>query len=282
MQLLHEESTPWAVQEAPSCVTVPISLLGEADTPRQTGVNAEHVRVLSGVDDLPPILVHRRTMRVIDGVHRVQAALARGEDTIQVMFFDGDEAAAFVLAVEANGGHGLPLTLADRKAAAARIVRTYPEWSDRRIAAVAGISPKTAGALRARMSSEEIPQSRERVGLDGRARRVAPPRTAPARTAEPERVRAPVPPPAQPKPQPAGRTNHGAAIYALRRDPSLRFSENGRTLLRLLDLHSVSQSGWSGITDAVPAHCASVVADLARECAEAWLQFADALDEKSA
>ncbi|MCX2952808.1 ParB/RepB/Spo0J family partition protein [Lentzea sp. NEAU-D7] len=279
MQLLREEGTSWAVREKSGCVTVPISLLGEADSPRQAGVNAEHVRVLTGVENLPPILVHRHTMRVIDGMHRVQAALARGEDTIEVVFFDGDEAAAFVLAVELNGGHGLPLTLADRRTAAARIVQAYPEWSDRRIAAAAGISPKTAGAVRAQLSSEEIPQMRERLGLDGRVRRVAP-RTVPARTTEPERVEAR---PARAKqPQPERQIDFGAVIYALRRDPSLRFNENGRTLLRMLDMHHLPAAGWSGIVGAVPAHCASVVAELARECAEAWLVFADELDEKSA
>lgn len=281
MHLLRKGSTHWAVRGQAACAIVPISLLRPADTPRQAGTDAEHVRVLSGVRDLPPILVHRHTMRLIDGVHRVQAALARGEDTIPAVFFDGDEAAAFVQAVEANSKHGLPLTLADRRAAAARIVRAYPEWSDRRISAVAGISPKTVGAVRARMSSEEIPQPRERVGLDGRARRV-PPRTTPASTTDPDRVQAAVPRQAQRKPRPARQTNYDAALYALRRDPSLRFSENGRTLLRMLDLHGVSSPYWGGIADAVPPHCASMVADLARECAEAWLLFADGLDEKPA
>nr|AVW82900.1 transcriptional regulator [Nocardia interforma ATCC 21072] len=277
VQLLREESAHGSAWKPADHVIVPISLLREADTPRQAGIDAEHVRVLTGVEDLPPIVVHRHSMRVIDGVHRVQAALARGEGEIAVIFFDGDDAAAFVLAVEANGGHGLPLTLADRRAAALRIVRAYPEWSDRRVASVAGISPKTVGAVRARMSSEEIPQPTHRVGLDGRSRPVHP-RAEPARATE---ERAPVSPQAQRRP-PGREAIHGAVVYALRRDPSLRFSENGRTLLRMLDLHSMSPAGWSEIGDAVPAHCASMVADLARECAEAWLQFADGLDEKSA
>jgi hypothetical protein len=43
--------------------------------------------------------------------------------------------------------HGLPLTLADRLAAAARIVTACPYWSDRAVAAVAGLSPKTVTAV---------------------------------------------------------------------------------------------------------------------------------------
>jgi hypothetical protein len=38
-----------------------------------------------------------------------------------------------------NAAHGLPLSLADRKAAARRILGSYSDWSDRSIAAIAGI-----------------------------------------------------------------------------------------------------------------------------------------------
>lgn len=41
-----------------------------------------------------------------------------------------------------NTHHGLPLTRADRKAAAQRILDIHPHWSDRAIAKVTGLSPK--------------------------------------------------------------------------------------------------------------------------------------------
>jgi hypothetical protein len=57
---------------------------------------------------LPPLLVDRRSMRVIDGMHRLMAALLKKRETIDVEFFDGSYADAFLLAVEANVAHGLP------------------------------------------------------------------------------------------------------------------------------------------------------------------------------
>jgi ParB-like chromosome segregation protein Spo0J len=121
--------------------------------------------------ELPPILVHRETMRVVDGMHRLRAAVLRGQGEIEVRYLMGTDEELFVLAVRANVAHGLPLSLADRKAAAARILRAHPEWSDRSIARIVGLSDKTVGAAR-RCMTAEIPQQRRRLGRDGTARPV--------------------------------------------------------------------------------------------------------------
>src|SRR5690349_6262411 len=87
--------------------TVRLSSLVICDTPRRSGESLEHVRRLAeSEDELPPIVVHRPTMRVIDGMHRLRAAELRGQQEIEVRFFDGDEASSFVLAVRANIAHG--------------------------------------------------------------------------------------------------------------------------------------------------------------------------------
>ncbi|MFF5218529.1 transcriptional regulator [Micromonospora sp. NPDC000442] len=125
--------------------------------------------MVAAQSDLPPIVVHRPTMRVIDGAHRVRAALQRGETSITGRFFDGSEAEAFVLSVSLNVAHGLPLALADRKRAAERIATLYPQWSDRRVAAVAGISPGTVGYIRRRVAGAAAPDA-SRIGQDGRVR----------------------------------------------------------------------------------------------------------------
>lgn len=149
---------------------VPISALVSSDSPRLDGENLAHIQVLAEIGEkLPPILVHSRTMRVIDGMHRIRAAVLRGEDSIEVEFLDGDETDVFVRAVEVNVTHGLPLSLRDRKAAASRIATARPDWADRAIARIVGLSPKTVAAVR-RSSSEESPHSNTRVGLDGRTR----------------------------------------------------------------------------------------------------------------
>ena len=67
-------------------------------------------------------------MRVVDGMHRLQAARLNGAKTIVARFFHGDDEAAFVEAVKSNIAHGLPLSLADRKAASLRIITAHPPW----------------------------------------------------------------------------------------------------------------------------------------------------------
>ena len=118
---------------------------------------------------LPPILVHFRTRRVIDGMHRLKAAKLRGDRTIEATFYDGDDFEAFVMAVRVNVQHGLPLSLSDRKAAAARIVGSSPLWSDRAIAEVSGLSAKTVGVIRAD-SESALREVHRRIGRDGRVR----------------------------------------------------------------------------------------------------------------
>lgn len=150
--------------------TVPVGELLPADSPRLAGEDENHTRRLAETEaELPPILVHRSTMRVIDGMHRLRAAIVGGEKEIRVRFFDGDEDQAFLHAVRENVTHGLPLTLDDRRAAAERIIVRSPHLSDRAIGRYTGLSDKTIGALRGR-SNAESSQSIIRIGVDGRAR----------------------------------------------------------------------------------------------------------------
>ena len=149
---------------------VRIETLLPANSPRLSGEDTGHTRILrERFCDLPAILVNRRTMRVIDGMHRLAAARLEGAETIRAEFIDTDEQNAFVLAVKANTDHGLPLSVTDREAAAGRILTWYPFWSDRAIAAVAGLAATTVGAIRER-STVQSPQSNTRLGRDGRFR----------------------------------------------------------------------------------------------------------------
>ncbi|MCX5122883.1 ParB N-terminal domain-containing protein [Streptomyces sp. NBC_00347] len=148
---------------------VPVTAVTVGESPRSTGADEEHIARLAETEEqLPPILVDRRTMRVIDGVHRLAAARLRGQQTIAVKFFDGCADDAFLRGVEANVTHGLPLSQADRRAAAARIVATHPHLSDRSIARASGLGAKTVAALR--RSSGAGTQDNLRVGGDGRVR----------------------------------------------------------------------------------------------------------------
>jgi hypothetical protein len=151
-------------------VIVPISSLRPGESPRLKGEDKSHIAQLAGMEGpLPAVLVDRRTMQVIDGMHRLLAALSKGRDTIDVEFFDGSPADAFLRAVEENVTHGLPLSHADRRAAAERIIKSHPHMSDRAIAESAGLAARTVAGIR-RHSADSVPQLGVRVGKDGRVR----------------------------------------------------------------------------------------------------------------
>lgn len=294
----------------PAVHRVPIESLRTAITPRLESENAEHADRLAALDaPLPPIVVHRPTRWVIDGVHRLRAAELRGQEFIDVMFFDGGADDAFVLAVELNRSHGLPLSTADRRAAAARIIGSHPEWSDRRISAVTGLAASTVGSIRAR-STDGAEQSNIRIGRDGRAR----PRDVAERRVRASELMATNPeaslreiakaagislatawdvrgrlsrgePPVSTRRR---RTTESApdvsrldkpaeTVDLLKRDPSLRFTDAGRTLLRLLACCTVDEHEWDQMIESLPSHQRSTVARLARECAVTWQEFADRL-----
>ncbi len=285
---------------------VPVRSLHVTLSPRVHGEIAEHVRDLSEVAArLPAILVHRATMQVIDGAHRVRAALVRGDRYVDARFFGGSEEDAFVVAVRLNAAHGLMLSRGDRKSAAARILRTHPQWSDRAVAAAVGLSDKTVAAIRWRATAE-IPQSAWRVGQDGRSRprdpaegrvragevianrpdaslrEIAAAAGVSVTTARSVRNlthsgHAPALPRHGQKPT---TIKVGGDFDYLRRDPSLRYNESGRIMLQLLDAHSVLARERDRLISELPAHCTSALAMAARSHAEMWARFASQLEHR--
>lgn len=242
-------------------------------------------------------------MEVIDGVHRVRAAALRGDASIRARFFVGTKDDAFVVAVKNNVAHGLPLTLADRKAAAARIIQTHGHWSDRAIAAASGLSPKTVGALRPPKGDASI-----RVGRDGKAR--------PAQVGEVRRLageylsanpdasigdvvkavgvsahtardvrrrvdRGEVAIPHRRKPEPASLTDSADVLRHLRNDPSLRLTDGGRTLIRLLNAQAAWDRQSEELASSLPTHCTEMIVDVALACAQAWRQLADRVQDRA-
>jgi ParB-like chromosome segregation protein Spo0J len=164
------EASPGGPPGRAMAVTVPVLSLRPADSPRLNGEDKAHIARLAETETpLPPILVDRRTMRVIDGMHRLMAASLQGRVSIDVIFFDGSEADVFLQAVQENIAHGLPLSQADRRAAAERIIASHPHMSDRAIGHRVGLAAKTVAAIR-KSSSDDIPQSNARLGRDGKVR----------------------------------------------------------------------------------------------------------------
>ena len=295
------------LQPSLEIVEVPIEDLLPADSPRMCGEDEEHARTLAQSDALlPPILVHRPTMRVIDGMHRLQALLLRGSRTIRVRFFDGNDRDAFVVAVRSNIAHGKPLTLAEREAATRRILDTHADWSDRAIASVCGISSKTVGSLRHALGT---PGPSVRVGLDGRVRPLdttdARQRAAQLLTVHPEaslrevaraagispgtvrdvrlRMRRGVGPVPRRIAERAAANQAPFAHYVGRvtDDTTLRSGDAGQKLVEWLEAKALRREDWEPLVESVPLSRLYVVADAARACAAAWTEFADALEARS-
>jgi hypothetical protein len=70
-----------------------------------------------------------------------------------------------------------------------------------------------------------------------------------------------------------------STLNTLRHDPSLRYTESGRQLLRWLALRVLGPEEWRGVLDGVAPHNTTLLARLAHECAAAWAQLAEELDE---
>lgn len=334
---------------------VPLKRLVIAYTPRVAGEDAAYALALAESEaELPPILVHRKTMAVIDGVHRVRAAHIRNHDHIAARYFDGDEQDATLLSVAANVAQGRPLSLDDRTAAAERVFASHPQWSDRAVAAVVGLSPTKVAQVRRGTSTGSDPTCR-RVGRDGRARPmsaalgrelagelirenpgaslrqiakkagIAPATVADVRNRlrrgdDPVPARHRSPRPAEPSasspspqlpsfirslpepPQPFGQLSReqrcripgqrgplsepqeaktpaelSTILHSLRRDPSLRFNEAGRNVLRLLDVSAAVAKDRQKLVADVPPHCKELMSHLADGYAEVWWLLAEDL-----
>jgi hypothetical protein len=62
---------------------VALALIRGSLTPRKAKVNEHHAGVLAQSPmPLPPIVIHRTSMRVIDGMHRLRATVMRGDKAI--------------------------------------------------------------------------------------------------------------------------------------------------------------------------------------------------------
>ena len=278
-------------------------------SPRTGGPDPNHARALAErFEELPPILVHGETLTVIDGAHRLLAARLLGRSTIAAVVFDGTEDEAYVEAVRCNTRHGRPLTVGERERAAGRILADCPEWSDRRVAAVCGLSPKSVARVRSR-STEDAARLTTRVGRDGRRRptdaaavrlrvaellRCQPDASLTSIAAAACTSRATVqdvrrrllrgdsPLPARLEGGRERSSTDGAAPTSTRwsDDPALCSTPRGGAFAAWLDGHDIGDEHWSPYLDVVPTSRAYLLgADAARR-AECWRRLAEALERQ--
>jgi len=145
---------------------------------------------------------------------------------------------------------------------ASQLLRDNPTMPLRQVAAAAGISPSTALDVRDRVRDGQDPVlGKLRQAHQGK--RDMPTPTTPDALA-----------------QWTGQ-NWESKLKQLRVDPSLRFSDTGRLLLRLFDARLLSAAERDQMATGIPSHCSMAVAQLARIVGAAWHQLASDLEQRN-
>ncbi len=143
---------------------------------RTGGLSETHISLLMQVaSPWPPIVVWGDRGLIIDGSHRVEAARRLNRTSLRAVQFRGTFDEAYVESVRLNVRHGLPLTMDDRRRAAAWMVRRHSDWSNMRIAELCGVSSRAVARLREDVHTDERTSAEpieRRTGRDGRRRPV--------------------------------------------------------------------------------------------------------------
>ncbi len=142
--------------------------------PRIAGVHPGHVKSLEEVSEYwPPLTVVARGDRflLLDGYHRFAAAQNLKLDKIPITVIESSAGEdLYGLSFALNAVHGRPLSLDDRRAFAARLLRANPQSSDRQIGRRCGLVQSTVAKVRKELERQgHIQPADARVGRDGRS-----------------------------------------------------------------------------------------------------------------
>jgi transposase len=164
------------------------------------------------------------------------------------------------LARVGDDGRVRPVDPTARRELAAEILRENPGLSLRRVSEICGISPATVLDVRNCLSTADhmpplAPSDRKTtVGAGGGRGRDA---------------------------KVAGHTmSPDDALASLRQDPSIRFSQSGRVMLRLLEINLSGGQKYEQISMSLPDHCLETVGRVARAVAGYWTHFANQIEAR--
>lgn len=155
---------------------------------RAAGLSSEHADDLKDVllagGSLPPAQVWKVEgigHILVDGFHTVEAHRRADKATVPCHVREGSKVQALLAATAANREHdqsGLKRTHSDKRRAVALILRTFKDWSDRKVAEHVGVSHPLVAKVRGELSkgcqletnssSQSSDSSRE--GTDGKVR----------------------------------------------------------------------------------------------------------------
>jgi ParB-like chromosome segregation protein Spo0J len=163
-------------------------------------------------------------------------------------------------------GRVRPHNTAEGRRIAGNLMAGDPDASLRAVARSAGISIGTAQDVRERLQRGESPVLPKRHKAN--RRKVHPKRDKPAGRHDSKVARR------------TSVRDRALILQNLRQDPSLRFADTGRVLLRLLRVLAIGTRGWVQLIDNLPKHCIPIVSDAARACADAWQELAEQLERR--
>jgi ParB-like chromosome segregation protein Spo0J len=141
-------------------------------------LDPDHIELLCEVLDRCPPIIITSDGALVDGEHRVAAALSLGRtDLPAVVLGDTDCVGTdLIQSIEANTGHGLPLTQAERRSAVEAVLAVRPDLADRAIAQICGVARSTVKCKRAEACSGGLNDHlNARAGSDGKRYGGAPP-----------------------------------------------------------------------------------------------------------
>src|SRR5690606_38174012 len=72
-----------------------------------------------------------------------------------------------------------------------------------------------------------------------------------------------------------------SVVRKLARDPSMRATESGRLLLRMLLATEMDPAQWEEIAEAIPAHCVPLIRTVMLKRCEDWRKLASMVPHKS-
>lgn len=108
------------------------------------------------LDELPPIVVQRDTLVVIDGAHRVAAAWKALRWSIPVIEIDVTDDELADEACRANVKHGIQLTATERRKAAWDMLKRHPNWSLARVREWTGAGMRVVSDVRQELVNRKV------------------------------------------------------------------------------------------------------------------------------
>lgn len=144
-----------AVTERTTVLLNELVLIPELN-PRQRLCEETIIRYMESFTSLPPVRAQRGSNVVVDGFHRVEAAVRLGLEEVPVQLEEIDDEELHLVAGLANAQHGQPLTRTERNKLAVALTTRYGKLREE-AAELLGISPSAVTlALREHQFNEQL------------------------------------------------------------------------------------------------------------------------------